>query len=190
MKSEFEQASLDLEKELIEQAKSGNNEAFDRLMQLSQKRVFGLAYRMLDDIEDAKDVVQETFFKAYLSLKSFRGESSFAGWVMKIATNLCISRYRKKQMMVKIEEALGIGHSHSREDEIDADVYSKALSNALKTLTPRERAVFVLRIQEENSVAQTAKVMGIAEGTVKALLHRANGKMRKALKKELPDEEF
>jgi len=179
-----------LEQELIARAKSGNSNAFDELIKMHQEKVFRLAYRMLDNRDDALDVVQETFSRAYRSLKSFRGESSFKSWVTRIATNLCISRYRRKRIFIDIEEMLGLGKTPHWDMEIDADVHRKALSKAMTTLTSRERAVFVLRMEEELTIEQTAQMLKIAGGTVKALLHRANEKMKKELRKLLPNEEF
>jgi len=185
-----EKASADVETELIAKAKNGDKEAFNRIIELHQNEIYRIAYRMLDDRDDALDIVQETFFRAYRSLKKFRGDSSLRLWLEKIASNICISRYRRKRVFVGIEEVFGLGKSPRWDDEIDADAHRKLLSRALATLTPRERAVFVLRMDEQLAGKEVAETLGIAEGTVKTLLHRANEKMRMALKKMAPKEKF
>lgn len=174
-----------MERKLIKQAKAGDKDAFDKLMIRHQQTIFRLAYRMLDNRDDALDIVQETFYRAYRSLKKFRGDASFRLWLEKIATNLCISRYRRRKLFSEIEKAFGLGKSPQWDDEIDTDVNRKMLAIALSTLTTRERVAFILRLEQKLSTKQTAEIMGISEGTVKTLLHRANQKMKKALKHKL-----
>ncbi len=174
--------SKNVELELIEAAKKGNSEAFDKLMEIHQNEIFKLAYNMLDNRDDALDVVQDTFYRAYRSLKKFRGDSGFRLYLEKIATNLCISRYRRKKVFTEIENIIGLGSSPKWDDDIDADTHKKMISKAMNTLTPRERAAFVLRFEQKLSVADSAKVMKITGGTVKTLTHRATEKMRKALR--------
>ena len=176
--------------QLIANVKNGDAESFDILMSRYQKPVFRLAYRMLDNRDDALDVTQETFFKAYRSLKKFRGEASFRLWLEKIATNICISRYRKKRLFTGLEGVFGLSNSPHWDAEIDADVHRKTLAKAMATLTSRERAAFILRIERELSVRQTAEIMKIKEGTVKALLFRAKQKIRKAIGNEFTDREI
>ncbi len=174
--------SSDVESELIEDAKNGSAEAFDKLMSIHQNEIFKLAYRMLDNRDDALDVVQDTFYRAYRSLKKFRGDSGFRLYLEKIATNLCISRYRRKKIFTEVENIIGLGKSPNWDDSIDADAHKKMISQAMNTLTPRERAAFVLRFEQKLSVGDSAKVMKVTEGTVKTLTHRATEKMRKVLR--------
>ncbi len=188
METMKEQGSKNVEQELIKKARDGSRDAFDQLMLENQKAVFRLAYRMLDNRDDALDTVQETFYRAYRSLKKFRGESSLRLWLETIATRICISRYRKRKIFVGVEELFGFGSHPKWDAEIDANAHRKAITEAMRTLSPKERMTFVLRMEEEYSTGETAEIMGIAEGTVKALLHRANVKMRKFLIKALPDE--
>ncbi|MCD6595307.1 RNA polymerase sigma factor [bacterium] len=177
-----------MESEIIQKAQDGDTEAFENLMTAHQTQIFQLAYRMLDNRDDALDVVQEAFYRAWRSLKKFRGESSFRLWVETIATRLCISKYRKKRVFIGIEEIIGLGSKPNWDDEIDADKYRKAIASALKRLTARERMAFVLRMEEKYSTEEVAKVMNISKGTVKTLLHRAKEKMKKFLRTNLLDE--
>ena len=183
-----ENRSVDLEHELIKLAQNGDTDAFDKLMLEHQQTIFRLAYRMLDNRDDALDVVQETFYNAWRSLKKFRGESSLRLWLETIATRLCISRYRKKRIFIDVEKLFGLGFHPQWDDEIDANKHRKAIAQAMKTLSPKERAAFILRMKEKYSTRDTAEIMKIAEGTVKALLHRANEKMKKSIARILPDE--
>jgi len=174
-----------VELQLIDDARKGDTKAFDRLMEMYQEKVFRLAYRMLDNRDDALDVVQDTFYRAYRSLKKFRGDSSFLLYLEKIATNLCISRYRRRKVFMEIESLVGIGNFTNRDDDIDADANRKMLAEAMNSLSPRERAAFVLRMEQNFSTAETAGIMKISQGTVKTLLHRALQKMRRALKDKI-----
>ena len=178
----------DLESEIIQKAKNGDTEAFEMLMAAHQTQIFQLAYRMLDNRDDALDVVQETFYRVWRSLKNFRGDSSFRLWAETIATRICISKYRKRKLLVEIEDIIGIGSEQKWDDEIDSDKHKKIIANAMKELTPRERIAFVLRMQEKNSTSEVAKIMKVSEGTVKTLLHRAKQKMKKFLMRKFPDE--
>ena len=83
--------------ELVSRARQGDKQAFDTLVGLHQDRVFALAYRMLGSAEDAADIQQEAFVKAWRSLGKFRGDASFGTWVHRIAVNLCLARKRRKQ---------------------------------------------------------------------------------------------
>jgi len=188
MEAKKENWRHDLESEIIQKAQDGDTEAFENLMTAHQTQIFQLAYRMLDNRDDALDVVQEAFYRAWRSLKKFRGESSFRLWVETIATRLCISKYRKKRVFIGIEEIIGLGSKPNWDDEIDADKYRKAIASALKRLTARERMAFVLRMEEKYSTEEVAKVMNISKGTVKTLLHRAKEKMKKFLRTNLLDE--
>ncbi len=172
--------SGDVDFELVERARRGDREAFDELVLRHQEVVFRIAYGMLGNREDALDVVQETFFRAYRSLKRFRGESSFRFWVERIATRLCVSRYRRRRVFVELGAIFGLGKSFAFDERIDAQRGVEALGDALGELSPKERAAFTLRM-EGHSIAQISDVLGVAQGTVKSLLHRAVQKLRKAL---------
>jgi len=180
--------SESVEQELVARAKNGDKGAFDRIVYQYQDVIFRLAYRMLDNRDDALDVVQETFYRFWRSLKSFRGDSSVRLYLETIATRLCISRYRKRRLLASIEDFFGLGTRPVWDEQIDSDRIKRALAEAMNELSPRERAVFVLRMEREYSTEQTAQILGISPGTVKSLLHRANDKMRRKLKRLLPEQ--
>lgn len=168
------------EHELIKRAKNNDREAFDMLMVQNQESIYMLAYRMLNNRDDALDIVQDTFLRAYKALKSFKEKSSLRHWLETIATRLCISRYRKKRIFIEFESIVGLSQEFEQ-PQLDREKDAKMLYDAMKTLSSRERAAFVLRMESELSTAEVADRMGIAQGTVKALLHRATNKMRKKL---------
>ncbi len=174
--------------ELVRRAQNGDWEAFDQIVMKYQADIFRLAYRMLDNRDDALDVVQETFYKFWRSLKSFRGDSSVRLYLETIATRLCISHYRKRRLFASIEDIFGLGSHPAWDEQIDSDRIKRALAEAMNELSPRERAAFVLRMEREYSTEQTAQILGISPGTVKSLLHRANEKMKKKLRKLLPEQ--
>ena len=86
--------------DLVELAQSGNLEAFDKLVSTHQERVYALAYRMLSNPEDAADVQQETFVRAWNSLKKFRGDAEFSTWLHRIAVNICLSMRKRREFTV------------------------------------------------------------------------------------------
>ena len=180
---------------LVEQAREGNLDAFNRLILEYQDMVFNLAARMLDDDDAAADVTQTAFLAAYRSLDSFRG-GSFRAWVMRMATNACYDelRRRKRRPTVSLEPVneddeeiespswLADG-SASPEGALEQSELNDALQTCLKGLPEEFRSVVVMVDIEGLDYQEVSVSVGSPLGTVKSRLARARLKMRDCLKK-------
>lgn len=174
---------------IIDQVRSGEIQAFQGLVEQYKKKVYYLAYDMMGNHEDAEDVSQEVFLRAFRFIKDFRGEAKLSSWLYRITHNVCIDQRRKKPFAIlslnqdpesggeiEIEDS-----GSSPEDSLRARLLQKDIEKALGTLTRRERSVFVLRHYNELMVREIADILGISEGTVKSLLFRAVRRLRKTL---------
>jgi RNA polymerase sigma-70 factor (ECF subfamily) len=171
------------DRELVALAKKGDTEAFGRLMVEYQSKIYRLARRMTETDEDAEDVLQEAFIKAFRSIGGFKGESKFSTWLYRITVNLALMKLRKKKLdAVSLDEPIATDEGAvQREIEDEAmdpleeliesesmDILDKAVDELPKTY----RAVFVLRHVEGLSTEDTAKIMNITVPAVKSRLHR------------------
>lgn len=179
---------------LLEKARNGDAEAFYRLIQPHERTVFLVARGILDNDADAEDVAQEAFLKAFSHLSSFRGDAKFSTWLVQIAINEARQRLRKDRRHLyesldaprEEEEGDYIPRDFADWREIPSDALQQAqlrtaLSQALDSLAPKYRSVFVLRDIQQLNIAETAKMLGITEASVKTRLRRARLMMRDAL---------
>jgi RNA polymerase sigma-70 factor (ECF subfamily) len=177
----------------IDKILGGNVDAFETLQKKYSKAINVLVGRMIRDPEDAKDIVQETFIRAYLNLSSFRREYSFHSWLFKIASNLCIDFMRRKRLQtISIEQPYPSSDEDSGfdipEEGVSADSEimqterNKLLKEALDSLPENYRKVIELRHFEEMDYKQIASILCIPIGTVKAHLFRARKLLLEKLK--------
>jgi RNA polymerase sigma-70 factor, ECF subfamily len=179
---------------LVAGAKSGDARAFELLVQRNEAKIFSLAQRMTRHREDAEDVVQQSFQKAFIHLKKFEGESLFSTWLTRIAINeaLMLLRRRRGMREVPIAESttedetarpLDIPDSGPNpEDSCLQREQERILSAAVNELTPGMRKAIQLRELGELSTGETARVMGLSVGAVKARVFHGRRKLRKTLK--------
>jgi len=182
--------------ELVQLSQAGDRQAFHELVERYQRKVFSLALGMLHNREDAWDVSQETFLRAFRRLAQFKGESQFYTWLYRIAVHLAIDfRRREGRRPVVASEDGTIGGreevaSYAQEGEGFEDPYvrvrNKALGEevlkAINELTPEHKAVILLREAEGLSYEEIASVMQCAKGTVMSRLHYARRKLQARLK--------
>lgn len=179
------------ERQLLARARQGDRDAFRQVVERHQGDLFYLALGMVRNREDAQDVVQDVFIKAYRSLSRFRGDSGLGTWLYRVTLNTCRDHQRKGRFM-KLSQSLGlVAEPESRwvEERPDADPerltasgrLREDLARALGRLSPAERETFVLRQFNQLSIRETAQVTGRAEGTVKNLLFRALRKLQRQL---------
>ncbi|MGD9128281.1 MAG: sigma-70 family RNA polymerase sigma factor [Planctomycetia bacterium] len=178
------------EETLIDAALAGDRAAFGQLVRTHQDRLFTTMVYVTGSSEDAKDVVQEAFLRAYTGLESFRRDSAFYTWLYRIAFRAAISLHRKKKPMASIERA----HEMIGEDPVateDTQPDCQALSNervemvqtAITQLEDEYRSVIVLREIDGRSYDEIADVLDIPIGTVRSRLHRGRLQLRDRLKK-------
>src|SRR5690349_17548156 len=176
-------------------AKRGDSAAFEILCKQSANTVFRVARRIIRNNEDAEDVVQESFQQAFIHLKSFKGDSRFSTWLSRIAINAALMKLRKKDHLrdVSLDESPEPEQLSSRIDVEDQgpnpeQLYAqkerqRILSEAMSELTPGMRKAFELRELNERSTEETARMMGISVGAVKARLFHGRRKLRERLKR-------
>jgi RNA polymerase sigma-70 factor (ECF subfamily) len=192
------------ENDLVKKAKNGDVEAFERLVEGYQKKVFNIAYRMLGNYDDASELAQEALIKIYKSLKSFKEESQLSTWIYRITTNVCLDelRKRKNKAVVYIDEKI-----RSEDDEITRQVedkqptpeqraeqneVKKAINNAIQSLSQDYKIVIILRDIQGLSYDEIAEILKCPTGTVKSRINRARQSLKELLlrKKELFDTDF
>jgi RNA polymerase sigma-70 factor (ECF subfamily) len=181
---------------LVARAKSGDAEAFTELVQHYDRRVFRMAKQITQNDEDAEDVLQETFLKAYSHLDSFHGDSKFYTWIVRIAVNEALMKLRKRRSdkSVPLDEPIDTGEDVvAREiavwDENPEDTYSREelgriLDEAVQSLKPAYRTVFILRDIEEMSIEETAEALNLSISAVKSRLLRARLQLREKLTRQ------
>ena len=167
---------------LIEQAKEGDRGAFEELVRAYSGFVYSLAFRMLGRRADAEDVFQETFFRAWSHLNSFRSGGNFTHWIKRIATNLCIDQLkaRKRQHAYENAQVEEVG-SWQEEEQYAKEQEHPMVNQLLAQLPANHRAVVVLFYLEDRSVEEVARTLRQKPGTVKVWLFRARQKMKAVL---------
>jgi RNA polymerase sigma-70 factor (ECF subfamily) len=179
----MESAEVD---ELIKRAKSGEHVAFEELVRLTYADTYTLAYRLVGDEEDARDVVQETYLRAHKGMKRFRGDAQFSTWLHRITAN-CANTYlgrRGRHEHDVLPEDPVIADSHPQVDpEARAGIgdLREQLTEALLALPPKLRSVVVLRDIYDLPHETIAEQLGITESAAKVRLHRARKRLRERL---------
>jgi len=173
------------ERELVAQARSGDRQAFDRLVKENKDKMFALTYRMTGDREAALDLMQETFFTAFKEIKRFRGDSSFSSWLYRIASNKSINCLRRKKILsfLPLTEKPAKAVSYEMEDTAGQKELSGEIAAAVDQLPPKQKMVFNLRFYEQLSFVEIAEMMNKGESTVKTNYKKAVEKLQKRLKK-------
>lgn len=170
------------EPELIRRAAGGDEAAFRVLVERHRDRAYGLALRVTRSTEDARDVAQAAFVKAWLALPRFRGEARFGTWLHRIVWRLALDRAdvlrRRRRRETEIESAGDLpGPAEAPRDE--RALAARRLERLMaERLSPAQRAVVTLFYWEEKSVDEVARTLGMPAGTVKTHLHRARAALR------------
>ncbi len=191
-------ASRKEDSDFIRQAIAGDQEAYSRLMDKYRPAIYHLISRMISDKTEVHDLTQETFVKAFASLKSFNHYYAFSTWLYKIASNTCIDHLRKKKLQTfSIDQSTysaGDEYSYELPDktyeadkEILTDQRSQLVSRAIDALPPKYREVIMLRHLEEKNYDEIAKILDLPLGTVKAHIFRGRELLYKSLRKNIRD---
>jgi RNA polymerase sigma-70 factor (ECF subfamily) len=171
---------------LVRRAKAGEAEAFGALVLAHQQFVYNLAWRALGNEQEAEDLAQEAFVRAWLALPNFRGQSQFRTWLYRIVTNLCYNRLPRLRRDLS---ALGVSEAADLPDTPDTNPAAGAeaaerrafLHRAIDDLPEGYRMLVMLRFQQELPYEEIAAIMSLPLGTVKTGLFRARARLRQAL---------
>jgi RNA polymerase sigma-70 factor (ECF subfamily) len=184
--------TMSAELELVERSKGGDLAAFEELVVMYQKQIYNLGYRMMGNEEDACDMAQEAFLKAFKSIRKFTGRSSFGTWVYRIAVNVCIDELRKRKR-VKLYPVVHNDNPENGggklitdtgdlpEDRIERRETREQVQRAINRLAEEHRVIIILRDIQGKSYQEIADILNLNIGTVKSRISRA----RQSLKEEL-----
>ena len=178
---------------LIADCLQGRTAAFGELVRRYQDRLYNTVYRLVDNAEDAQDVVQDAFLNAYQSLGSFKGDSQFFTWLYRIAVNTAISLKRKQRLAVTSRavrtgtgdlEPLDASEVSRPEHALEKAEQERRIQNALNRLSVEHRTVLLLKDIEGQKYETMAEILQVPIGTVRSRLHRARLELRELLQRE------
>ena len=179
---------------IVAQARRGELSAFEELVTRYEKRVYAIALRSSGSPEDAADITQEVFLRAWRSMKDFRGDSGFATWLFRIAMNQCVDYARHKQSQPPTQPLVQGEDDEERElplpdtapspeEHLENSELGRELSAALDEVSDEHRRIVLLRDVSGMSYTEIAEILEVSEGTVKSRLSRARIALRKILLK-------
>ena len=178
------------EKHILARARRGELPAFEELVRRHEKRVYAVALRSSGSPEDAEDITQEVFLRAWRSIEEFRGDSGFSTWLFRITMNLCVDHARHKHAQPQTQP-LVMGEEESErplpdtaptpEEHLDNSELGRELAAALDEVSEEHRRIVLLRDVSGMSYTEIAEVLEISEGTVKSRQSRARIALRKVL---------
>lgn len=169
------------EADLVRRAQGGDVAAFEELFRRFQGRIYAVCLRMVADPARAEDLTQESFVRAWRKLGSFRSESAFGTWLHRLSVNVVLGELRSSKRWESQTAPLGPDETGVPARPLRDTLAAVDLENAIAELPPQARTVFVLHDVEGYKHREIAGLMGLAEGTCKAHLHRARNLLRKAL---------
>ncbi len=166
----------------VERARQGDPQAFAKLVELYQRPIYNLAYRMLGSAEEAEDATQETFLRVYTRLNTYDPSKKFSSWILSVASHYCIDRLRRRRLNVVSAEEVQTwrwlpGDAPKPEEEALAREREMCIQQLLEALPPQYRLVIVLRYWEDLSYEEIAEATSSTISAVKARLHRARRAM-------------
>jgi RNA polymerase sigma-70 factor, ECF subfamily len=197
MQTEATLAQVDVsELDLVKQCQAGNTEAFDQLVTRYRTRVFAMIYNMVHNEQDAWDLAQDSFVKAWKSIGRFRGRSSFYTWIYRIVMNVTIDWLRKKQVKgagaefndaIQLKEIEPASRTLPKADPLPHERMERSeirarIDNAIAQISPEHRAVIVMKEIEEMQYHEIAEALGCSIGTVMSRLFYARKKLQNLLR--------
>ena len=184
--------ALPSDEELVAATRDGDRGAFDQLVHRWNRPIHGAVFRVLGSHEDAREVSQEAFLKAYRAIGGFQQRARFSSWLYQIALNLCRDRLRRKRgrHMVSLDEmgedegARLLPSAPSLHREVETLDLSRRVARAVAELPPEQREVIVLKEYQELTFAEIAEVLGTPVSTVKTRLYRGLTQLRRRLERD------
>lgn len=176
----------------INEVLKGDQSAFEEIVTLFQHRLYHVCFRMLSNRQEAEDIAQEAFVRAYMNIHTFDQKRKFSTWLFRIATNLCIDRIRKKKPDYYLDanvpgtEGLTMYSQIAADEELPEDVVERMetqerIQYEISRLPDKYRTVIVLRYLEELPLKEISDILELPLGTVKTRIHRGRGVLRKQM---------
>jgi len=183
------------ERDVIGRVLLGETECFEALVRANQRRVYSLCLRMAGNAEDAEDLAQESFIRAYQNLESFKGESGFGPWLYRLASNICIDHLRRekrrdKSSLTYLDESGTAQEMELPDERFTPEVLferrqaGEQVRRGLDTLTPEHRNILILRELNGLCYDEISSTLGLSVGTVKSRISRARLALSKILLQE------
>lgn len=180
-------------KKRIKQVIKGDQDAFAEIVEIYSNSIYQLGYRMLGNRQEAEDIAQEAFIRAYVNIKSFNQDLKFSTWLFRIATNLCIDRIRKKKpdyyLDAEVSGTDGLtmysqlaSNSPLPETELESLELQESVQKEILKLPEKYRSVIVLKYIEELSLNEISEILDLPLGTVKTRIHRGREALRQQLR--------
>ncbi len=177
-------AYTDIRSDIIQLSQAGNPKAQHQLYQLYAKAMYNICYRMMNNREEAEDMLQETFSEAFMQLGTFRHESSFGAWIKRITINKCINALKKRKAeLVPVEVLPEVPHYENHEEDMPGLTVEK-VQQAMEQLPEGYRVVFSLYLLEGYDHAEISQIMGISEATSKSQYSRAKQRIKEILQNQ------
>ncbi|MBN1986939.1 MAG: sigma-70 family RNA polymerase sigma factor [Prolixibacteraceae bacterium] len=174
-----------IHKSIVEACQKGKDKARYELYQLYSKAMFNICYRMMNNREEAEDMLQEAFTQAFMNLHSFRFESSFGTWLKKIVVNTCLNAINKKKVeLTYCEEIYNYDHPEDEEEETETEFTVANITKAMQMLPEGGRMIFSLYLFEGYDHTEIAQIMNISESTSKSQFMRAKRRIIEILKNQ------
>ncbi|MBD0279397.1 MAG: sigma-70 family RNA polymerase sigma factor [Bacteroidota bacterium] len=180
--------------EIISQVVRGDQNAYATLVERYQNYVFTIVLRYVKNREDAEEVAQDVFIKAYRSLADFKGTAKFSTWLYTVTTTTCITFLRKNKLEVhsldneKVFAAADNIDSGARANQIEQKSRVNMVNEAIRLLNPEDAQIITLFYKGEQTLEEIARILGKEPNTVKVQLHRARGRLKEKMQKHFSEE--
>ncbi len=176
--------------DLITKAREGDDAAFEQIVELKKEKVFAVAFRIVGNAEEAKEVTQKTMIKLWKAIRKYNSEYKFDTWLFRIVTNLAIDQYRylKRFRATSLDDERGaINFVATKEHGLSSLDMEKIFQQVTKVLTEKQKTIFVLSVIEGFSSEQIASILKVRASTVRNHLAQAREKMRKEMTEKYPE---
>ncbi len=180
--------------EIVRGVLKGNTQLYAGLISRYQNLVFSIILKYTESREDAEELSQDVFVKAYRSLADFRGDAKFSTWLYTIANTTCITFVRKKKLEVhsldneRVFEVADSQDSGFRANQVEQKSRSRMVADAIALLSPDDAKIITLFYKGEQSLEEIGNIMGLDPNTVKVKLHRARGRLKEKMEKHFAEE--
>ena len=172
------------DRELVLAFRAGRRDAFDVIVERHQRQVYQLCYRFVQNHEDAADLAQDVFVRAFKGLRRFKGDSALGTWLYRVGVNTCLNKVSlKRPLLESLDKTQHVDtRSESPLDRVARGEQATVLRRAIRRLPPKQRAVLVLRVYQDLPHGEIAEILGSSVGAVKANFFHALGNLRRTLK--------